>query len=170
MKLQRVNVTLAVFAGVAGLVVAVSGGVRAGERSANRAFYTAPPTVTHELDNLGNEDCQICHEDVLDLGDRVSIPTPHPQFSNCLQCHVGTGPPAFLDQVEIESGWIGLEDPVKIERRNEVAPPVLSHRLFLRDKCLSCHHPEHPRVNMRTSHPDRSNCLQCHVVIEERQF
>ncbi len=170
MKLQSVRVTLTVLVGMAGLFAAVSGGVSAGERSANRAFYTAPPVVPHELDNLGNEDCQICHEEVLDLGDRVSVPTPHPQFSNCLQCHVGTEPPAFLDKVEIESDWIGLEEPGRIERENEVAPPVLPHRLFLRDRCLSCHNPEHPRVNMRTSHPERSNCLQCHVAVEERQF
>ena len=170
MKSQKAIVAFAILLGLGGLIVATAGGVRAEERSSNRAFYTAPPAVPHELENLGNEDCQTCHEEVLDLGDGVSIPTPHPQFSNCLQCHVGVEPPAFLDKVAVQSDWVGVDEPERIERRNESAPPVLPHRLFLREKCLSCHHPEHPRIELRTSHPERSNCLQCHVAIEERQF
>ncbi|UCF37765.1 MAG: hypothetical protein JSU96_02550 [Acidobacteriota bacterium] len=141
------------------------------DRTERRAFYTAPPTVPHELDGLENGDCLTCHEDVLDLGDQVSAPTPHPEYFNCLQCHVGTAPlPIAETTPDVASDWKGLAEPTLIERANPKAPPSIPHRLFLRDRCLSCHHPDHPNPAQRTSHPERSNCQQCHVADQEREF
>ncbi len=139
-------------------------------RSNLRAFYTAPPVIPHEVDERDSEVCLSCHIDVFDFGDSVTVKTPHPDFTNCLQCHV----PAISQYGEIDeevlSSWSGLEEPRAIKRAHAFAPPVVPHRLFLREVCLSCHHPDSSREYLRSPHPERVNCRQCHVPDQGARF
>jgi nitrate reductase (cytochrome), electron transfer subunit len=135
-------------------------------RGSNRAFYSAPPTIPHAVAaSAKNESCRVCHLSVMSLGRRVSIPTPHPQYSNCQQCHVAqttdTAPP---------TNWIGLAEPTAGTRTQPKAPPTIPHRTFLRDRCGVCHAGNHPRASMRGPHPERSSCRQCHVSDPGREF
>ncbi len=43
------------------------------------------------------------------------------------------------------------------------APPVIPHTTLMRTDCLSCHGPA-AYAGLRTDHPQRSNCVQCHAV------
>lgn len=140
------------------------------QREDLRLFYTAPPVIPHEVDDEVGDTCMMCHADVAELGDRVSVPTPHPQFTNCLQCHLTSHSHDGQEAAPIDSSWVGLEEPEDGVRITETAPPTIPHRLFLRDNCLSCHHPQHPRVEQRCDHPQRTNCRQCHIADSANEF
>ena len=43
------------------------------------------------------------------------------------------------------------------------SPPTIPHTLQLRENCLACHGGAASRVEIRTSHPERPRCRQCHV-------
>lgn len=136
-------------------------------RSALRAFYTAPPVIPHEVtDQQSNKECLYCHQDVLHIEGRTSVKTPHPKFSNCQQCHVQ----GKDMKISVKTFWQGLEEPQKGSRAFEGAPPTMPHRLFMRKNCLSCHGPDNSDKALRTSHPERVNCLQCHVAQKEVEF
>ncbi|MCA9393646.1 MAG: nitrate reductase cytochrome c-type subunit [Candidatus Omnitrophica bacterium] len=130
-------------------------------RATLRAFYTAPPVIPHEIVAKNAAECLDCHRDVTRLEDgRVAMATPHPQFSNCMQCHVPGQAQTFDEE---QSDWQGLEEPERGDRWFALSPPTVPHRLKLRENCLSCHGPQNPDMTMRTTHPQRTNCLQCHV-------
>lgn len=147
--------------------------IRGEERSANdrknlRAFYTAPPVIPHEVESRDSKDCLRCHATVTDLGSgRIAMATPHPQFTNCQQCHVSKDLSGLL---QVDNSWRGLEEPQYGERWSGVSPPMIPHRTFLRENCLSCHGAEHPNMRMRTPHPNRTSCTQCHVPNASREF
>jgi cytochrome c-type protein NapB len=137
-------------------------------RARLRAFYTAPPVIPHEIEARDSRDCLRCHLNVTRLDDgRAAMRTPHPQFSNCLQCHV----PGLEDTYnKAGSHWQGLEEPRRGDRWFTTTPPTIPHRVRLRENCLSCHGPENPDTRIRTPHPERTSCLQCHVPDYRNQF
>ncbi len=137
-------------------------------RAMLRAFYTAPPVIPHELESQDFKDCLLCHLEVTKFEDGRTAPeTPHPQLSNCLQCHVPSQPGG---NQKVGSTWRGLEEPKRGDRWFTVSPPTIPHRIFLRENCLSCHDPENPDTRLRTPHPQRTSCLQCHVPNRSIEF
>ncbi len=137
-------------------------------RSILRAFYTAPPVVPHEIEMQDTQDCLRCHLNVTRLDDgRVAKETPHPQFSSCLQCHV---PGANNEFNTNGTSWEGLEEPKRGDRWATMAPPMIPHRIKLRENCLSCHGSQNPDMRLRTTHPERTSCLQCHVPNYNNEF
>jgi cytochrome c-type protein NapB len=84
--------------------------------------------------------------------------------SNCVQCHV------FRKQEELfaASDFRGLAQHfTKADRHYPGAPPVIPHRVFMRENCTSCHSGPVARPEIRCSHPLRANCRQCHVPVLE---
>lgn len=136
-------------------------------RDALRAFYTAPPVIPHEVAVRNSSECLYCHKEVADIGGRTTVKTPHPEFSNCMQCHVQG---AVNEVIDVQNSWQGLEEPAGGMRAHEFAPPLIPHRITLRENCLSCHGPDNPDEKLRTTHPERSNCQQCHVAAEDVEF
>jgi len=138
------------------------------KRAQLRAFYTAPPVIPHEVTNRGQKECLYCHQDVMKVEGRISVKTPHPQMYNCQQCHVQGN----IDKpmMKIENYFQGLQEPKKGAKAHEFAPTTIPHRTFMRENCLSCHGPDNPDENMRTPHPERSNCRQCHVTQSDVEF
>ncbi len=55
-----------------------------------QAYRGAPPTIPHDVQELGRKKCLSCHFQGLDLGIKggEAYKTPHPERSNCLQCHL----------------------------------------------------------------------------------
>jgi nitrate reductase cytochrome c-type subunit len=141
------------------------------ERASRRAFYTAPPVIPHELYPASAGDCLTCHQKEGVFFGKKSPVTPHPQLTNCNQCHLPSAP-AFtaLSADPVESTWHGLDTPLDGTRATVVAPPTMPHRLFLRESCLSCHSQNSPYQSLRCPHPERSNCNQCHVSSGNGEF
>lgn len=135
-----------------------------GSNTQQRAFFTAPPPVPHfwrtETDNGS---CLQCHAKEFRIEKRHHPirPVPHAEYTQCMQCHVRGN----RDDIEpfVENQFVGLARPGKGQRAHPMAPPTIPHRVFMRDNCNSCHGPTGPSPEYRTTHPNRTQCQQCHV-------
>jgi cytochrome c-type protein NapB len=133
-------------------------------RAAGRAYDGAPPVIPHAL--VG--ECIRCHDDdgsaIVGVG--MAPASPHGDvgaagsFQRCRQCHV----PAATSAVMVRSVFSGLPQGAwKGGRATPGAPPTIPHTLQLRENCLACHAGPASRSEIRTSHPERPRCRQCHV-------
>jgi nitrate reductase cytochrome c-type subunit len=136
-----------------------------GERAATRAYDGAPPPIPHDA-TLGR--CDTCHDQdgTSIAGVGVAPASPHGAaaaaggMQRCRQCHV----PTETRAVFVGSRFMGLpQGPWKGGRATPGAPPTVPHTLQLRENCLACHSGPGARVEIRTSHPERVRCRQCHV-------
>lgn len=140
-----------------------SGAVRA-ER---RLYDGAPPIIPHE--NFGVA-CSTCHDPgglaVPDLGFAPASPhdnTPEAgAMKRCRQCHVFV----TTDRLFVASSFEGYrQDLGPGGRLYPGAPPTIPHRVFMRENCAACHAGPGAREAIRTSHPERTRCRQCHVPV-----
>ncbi len=60
------------------------------------------------------------------------------------------------------NGFVGMDSPEQGPRATDGAPPQVPHRTVMRERCTSCHGPN-GRDAMKSTHPDRQNCSQCHA-------
>ena len=152
-----------------------------------RAYPGAPPRIPHGLTPLETlrGGCNTCHQKggySQRFGAYVPI-TPHPDMGACLQCHVGdvklmstplpsTDPSARCRQChaagalvwrESSTNWQSLLWKQVTRVPGDLAPPPIPHSLEFRGNCLACHSAPAGVEEIRTSHPERANCRQCHV-------
>jgi cytochrome c-type protein NapB len=148
-----------------GLLVACSGGEgdgpdnpRAAHLRDNRLYSGAPPVIPHAVASLGRGKCLDCHRhgDVNDNG-RIATVTPHPELERCQQCHVEQ----VVNEVFKPNTFPGSAYKRGL-RQNPYSPLLIPHPLTLRENCLGCHGPK-AVAWLRTSHPERTRCNQCHV-------
>ncbi len=131
-------------------------------RQKNRAFNGAPPTIPHPITELSAESCVACHLNG-SFSTTLRIPKmSHTLLSNCTQCHVGTASPDMPNAMAIANHFVGLPAPESGPRAFLGAPPQIPHATFMRTDCLSCHGDTSYR-GLRTTHPWRQNCQQCHT-------
>ncbi len=152
-----------------------------------REYPGAPPRIPHGLtpDEFQKGACNTCHERggfSQRFGAYVPI-TPHPEMGACLQCHVGNGqlmaialpstdPSARCRQCHTPEGgawkettvnWTPLAWPRVTRRAAGSGPPPVPHTLEFRGNCLSCHAAPAAVAEIRTTHPERADCKQCHL-------
>ena len=155
-----------------------------------RAYPGAPPRVPHGLtpNEFRTGGCNTCHERggfSQRFGAYVPV-TPHPEMGACLQCHVGdaklmaiplpnSDPSARCRQCHAPGatlwrdsslGWKPMAWPEVAAAAANSAPTPIPHALELRGNCLACHSAPAAVAEIRTTHPERSNCRQCHVTTE----
>lgn len=140
-------------------------------RAHRRAYDGAPPVVPH--DDFGIT-CVECHNErgmeVREVG--FAPPSPHAivgeisALGRCRQCHVFRRTDALL----VANDFIGLrQDLRRGARLNPLAPPTIPHKTFMRENCGACHTGPSARAQMRTPHPERVRCRQCHVPVVTRE-
>lgn len=134
-------------------------------RAQRRAYDGAPPVIPHAP--LGAA-CVTCHtptgRPIPSLG--MAPANPHSAeltggaLARCRQCHVFRS-----DESEFRaSSFVGLSQDIKPgERMFAGAPPVIPHKVQMRENCLACHAGPAARPEIRCSHPERTRCVQCHV-------
>ena len=169
--LLRLLRLLLIAAGVLGCNAATSkpiAGLTASAVRAERRLYDgAPPVIPHAPLQIK---CIACHtndgKEAPPLG--FAPANPHAQTaglsstSHCQQCHVFRRQEAAF----AESDFQGLKQQfVKADRLYAGAPPVIPHRVFMRENCNACHSGSVARPEIRCSHPLRANCRQCHVPV-----
>ena len=129
----------------------------------NRAYDGAPPTIPHEVAALGRQDCLACHldGDAVSDGQRAKA-TPHPELERCVQCHLEQGTSAAFVASDFDGGVYPMG-----ERAHGEAPWLIPHPLTLRENCLGCHGPDGDEAALRTDHPERFRCQQCHLPAQQ---
>ena len=137
----------------------------AADRAARRLFDGAPPVIPHEPFGAT---CVSCHNtaglSVPEVG--FAPPSPHEMtsgmsaMSRCRQCHVFSE----SDTVFVENSFAGLRQDLRRGRRlNALSPPVIPHQILMRENCAACHTGPAAREEIRTTHPERIRCRQCHL-------
>lgn len=134
------------------------------DRSSRRAFDGAPPVVPHVTDQRDSGSCLACHAMGIRVGNHTAPVISHPQLTNCTQCHVSASetPPWTSTARTVENRFAGRPSPGPGLRAWEGAPPTIPHTTWMRENCAACHGlTGHPGI--RTTHPERISCNQCHA-------
>jgi nitrate reductase (cytochrome), electron transfer subunit len=138
------------------------------QRADHRAYDGAPPTVPHPITQSSSVSCVACHGPGLAIRDRVASRMSHAHLQDCTQCHVPAQSPfrsltqTTLREPLAENTFVGVVDSGRGERAWPQAPPTIPHSTFMRTDCMSCHGPL-GALALRTTHPERQSCTQCHV-------
>jgi cytochrome c-type protein NapB len=134
------------------------------ERARRRAYDGAPPTIPHAIDQQAAPDCLACHEAGAKIGGRVAPRMSHARHDSCVQCHVVAGDPRPVASTPPapENAFVGLASPASGTRAWPGAPPTIPHSTLMRGECTSCHG-LFGRSGMRSTHPWRQSCTQCHA-------
>jgi nitrate reductase (cytochrome), electron transfer subunit len=157
-----------------------------------RAYPGAPPRIPHGLTDREFREtlCNSCHARggfAPRFGTYTPV-TPHPEWSDCLQCHapdamtVGLGLPRITDDVIcrqchvdpdlpppslVSLDWQPMAWPTLDQWAMEGSPHWIPHPLQNREDCLACHGGPSALQGIRTTHPERVDCRACHVTVEE---
>lgn len=135
-------------------------------RGERRDFAGAPPVLGHSAEFGGRGgSCLDCHQEGRRIGRRVARPMSHPPYAHCLQCHIEGDFSAFVGPSGVPAppnAFAGEPEAGPGGRAHEAAPPTMPHGQALRGQCLSCHG-EFGYEGLRTAHPRRTQCTQCHV-------
>lgn len=130
-------------------------------RARRRAYDGAPPTVPHAIDEKGADGCLACHGEGVAVEGKIAPKISHAELTNCTQCHVASRStrPSTLD---VPNAFVGLTSPGPGKRAWTGAPPTIPHQTWMRENCDSCHGLS-GKVGLRTTHPYRLSCVQCHA-------
>ena len=156
-----------------------------------RAYPGAPPRIPHGLtpEEFRTDACRTCHErGGFSLRFAAYVPvTPHPERGICLQCHVGEdalmgvalpsadpnarcpqchGPSGGRPRADATLTWATTVWPPLPPTTPDSSPPPIPHDLQFRENCLTCHSGPAAVAEIRTTHPERANCRQCHVALD----
>ena len=133
-------------------------------RQGLRFYEGAPPVVPHPIEEYGRDDCLACHLDgdaVDETTGRAAQVTPHPEQTNCRQCHVAR----LTNDVFVANLGEGLRPRTVEAPANPVGPPYIPHRLQDREDCRACHLGQAAADVIVPAHGDRANCRQCHLQL-----
>lgn len=137
------------------------------DRMQNRAYDGAPPTIPHPIRQDSASECLACHDEGLRIRGATASAISHREMATCTQCHVVSDAPmpadTWLPREVGDNSFVGLAPPTAGARAWSVAPPVIPHPTSMREQCLSCHGTL-GREALRSSHPERETCTQCHAV------
>ncbi len=84
--------------------------------------------------------------------------TPHPELERCEQCHLQKN---SYDTFK-ENDFQGHTYEIGIRSQPE-GPLLIPHPLTMRENCLGCHGEQAVPERLRTDHPERQRCVQCHI-------
>lgn len=142
-------------------------------RAARRAYDGAPPRIPHAVRQDSAAECLACHDDGLRFRGLLATPMSHTAQASCTQCHVVDAAPmpggADLppDPRAVANTFAGLASPTAGQRAWAIAPPRIPHRTQMRERCDSCHG-VNGRAALRSTHPSRQSCEQCHAAMGAR--
>ena len=159
-----------------------------------RAYPGAPPRIPHGLTDAEFREtrCNSCHArgGYVPRFATYAPVTPHPEFTDCHQCHaadamtVGLGIPRLTADVIcgqchvdpdspppslVSLDWPEGTWPELGQRAMEGSPPWIPHSLQLREDCLACHGGPSAVQEIRTTHPEWVDCRACHVPVPSEE-
>jgi len=128
-----------------------------------RAYNGAPPVIPHPIiksKSLTGDSCLGCHQNggFTPKFNAYAPIVPHPEKLNCRQCHN----PRNKNSLFKKTKWGGNSGKRGFAHLPG-SPLIIPHSLQMRESCLSCHSGPAAVKEIRTTHPERVNCMQCHV-------
>jgi cytochrome c-type protein NapB len=131
---------------------------------ARRAYPGAPPVIPHAVDDRegAGRACLACHADGgwVPRFEAYTPVTPHPELTSCRQCHV----PEETRRLFQATGWQTVAPPRLRGAAMPGSPPPIPHGLEMRERCQACHAGPAAVAELRTTHPERVGCRQCHAL------
>jgi cytochrome c-type protein NapB len=131
---------------------------------ARRADLGAAPIIPHAVDDgeVSARACLACHAGGgwVPRFNAFSPVTPHPELTSCQDCHVVEAPPRGSSAAAPKT----VAPPPLRRAAMPGSPPPIPHDLEMRETCLACHAGPGAVAEIRTSHPDRVSCRQCHAL------
>lgn len=133
-------------------------------RASRRAYAGAPPVIPHPVDANDVASCYQCHGEGRNIDGVIASKISHQHYTNCTQCHAqaATPGPGNIPELSIANTFTGLASPSRGLRAYVGAPPQIPHATTMRENCTSCHGVLGQK-GLRSTHPWRANCLQCHA-------
>ncbi len=132
-------------------------------RGVLRAYDGAPPVVPHAVAGSSTVECLACHEKGGVVAGRRAPAMSHERHDSCTQCHVAAGGPPSTPPPPLTSNeFAGVTPAASGARAWPGAPPTIPHSTRMRSNCASCHGAA-GALGMRSTHPWRENCQQCHT-------
>ncbi len=141
-------------------------------RAALRSYDGAPPRIPHAVQQRGLPECLACHDAGTTVRGHTAPRMPHRQLTSCTQCHVVAAAPMPggdalpSDPRAVDNSFVGMPSPDHGPRAWDIAPPQVPHPAFLHERCDACHG-DLGQDALRTPHPWRSSCEQCHAASAE---
>ena len=131
-----------------------------------RAYPGAPPLIPHPVEpDIANENkrCLACHlkGGYVAKWEAFTPVTPHPEKISCGQCHLGVQDEGVFKRAT----WKKINPPELARAALADSPHPIPHGLQMRENCIACHATPATPEKIRSDHPERINCLQCHVRI-----
>ncbi len=137
-------------------------------RAQRRSYNGAPPVIPHGIGQRTSASCLTCHRAGAVVSGKIAPQLSHPEYTNCIQCHVvsqGMGP---RNVPNVANSFQGTLTSGRGTRVSLGAPPTIPHSTWMRSNCLACHGPA-GKPGLRTRHPQRKSCRQCHAP-DQRRF
>ncbi|HKZ05517.1 MAG TPA: cytochrome C [Methylomirabilota bacterium] len=138
---------------------------------ARRAYPGAPPVIPHPVDEREafGKTCLACHAEGgwVPRFEAYAPVTPHPEMTACRQCHLPSplAPPGGEGRVRGSvSAWQAPAPPPLKRAAMPGSPPPIPHGLQMRENCRACHAGPGAVDALRTTHPERVSCRQCHAL------
>lgn len=137
----------------------------AGEYHSRRAYSGAPPVIPHEVESgelaESGKLCLTCHAKggYVEKYAAYAPVTPHPQMTQCRQCHAAQQTQLSFSEID----WASARPTRTGRSALPGSPPPMPHTAQMRESCAACHAGPGAVAAFRTPHPDRVNCVQCHV-------
>lgn len=160
---MKIKLTISLFSVFAAVCLFIACGEKAESstypdyrRADLRMYEGAPPVMPHALRNRA---CLDCHATGMITEGKQAPVTPHPQLANCQQCHVPQENVALFRENQFKR----TVTVASLPKANPSGPPLIPHRVFMRENCLVCHNDPARKEVVQTTHPERANCRQCHV-------
>ena len=131
-----------------------------------RQYPGSPPYIPHETVGSSFEasaNCNVCHNKggyVKKFAAYAPV-TPHPERVSCRQCHV----PLQTGSKFVAHDWKSVNRPKIKQAAIAGGPPPIPHSLHDRGNCASCHSGPAAVSEVRTTHPERIHCRQCHMAV-----
>lgn len=133
----------------------------------NRAILNGPPVIPHVVDEyyaVPMNKCLSCHlhGSYVPTFQKYAPQTPHPELSHCRQCHMADN--------KVERFKKNNFQVFKLEKVGSLfpkGPPVIPHDFQMRTNCLGCHSGPSSPKEIRTTHPERIHCRQCHMKVDK---
>ena len=128
-----------------------------------RPFAGGAPWVPHALPPEGyrtDSTCLACHEKGGVYAWEAWAPTtPHPERGGCAWCHQDG---SLVDPDPAR--WETNPPPAINQQKTPWEPPAIPHPIAGRERCVTCHSGPGAVIELRTPHPERAHCRQCHLT------